>query len=110
MIRKSVMDKVGVLDERFFVWFEEVDYCQRIKKAGGEVWYTPSAKCIDYVGQSFKQVKRGTTQKYFRDSMIKYFWKWHPFWQVWILYLSWPLGIFLSVIGEKLNIKSRSKT
>ena len=110
MIKRAAIEKIGLLDERFFVWFEEVDYCRRTKKAGGEVWYTPATKCIDYVGQSFKQVKRGTTQKYFRDSMIKYFWKWHPFWQVWLLYLAWPLGIVMSVIGEKLNIKSRSKT
>lgn len=37
MIRRSAVEKVGLLDERFFLWFEEVDYCRRVKQAGGQV-------------------------------------------------------------------------
>ncbi len=99
-----------VLDERYFLWFEEVDYCKRVYKAGGEVWYTPVAQCIDYVGQSFKQLPRGKTQKYFRDSMLKYFKKWHPDWQYWLLKLAWPIGLLLTWLGGKANIKTKVKT
>jgi len=80
-----------LLDERYFIWFEEVDFCREVYKLGGEVWYSPSACCIDYVGQSFKQVKRGQTQKYFSDSMLKYFEKWEAGWQVNILALAWKI-------------------
>jgi len=84
------------LDERYFIWFEEVDFCRQIYKLGGEVWYTPAAICLDYVGQSFKQVKRGQTQKYFRDSMLKYFKKWEPGWKYRILQFAWKfIGMFL---------------
>ena len=98
------------LDERYFLWFEEVDFCRQVYKLGGEVWYTPAAKCIDYVGQSFKQVKRGQTQRYFRDSMLKYFKKWHPTWQYWLLKLTWPLSFFLTWVGEKLKIENKANT
>ena len=103
MIRREIIEKIGLLDERYFIWFEEVDYCKRVKNAGFKVIYTPTVKCIDYIGQSFKQVKRGKTQIYFRDSMLKYFDKWHPVWQYWILRLAWPIIIFLVTTKEKLK-------
>jgi hypothetical protein len=109
-IRADEHGQVPLLDERYFIWFEEVDYCRQIKLSGGQVWYTPAANCLDYVGQSFKQVKRGRTQTYFRQSMIKYFTKWHPRWQAWLLRLAWPIGTSLAIIGEKLNWRGRAKT
>ncbi|MDD4333252.1 MAG: glycosyltransferase family 2 protein [Patescibacteria group bacterium] len=101
---------IPYLDERYFLWFEEVDYCQQIKKAGGEVWYTPAANCIDHVGQSFKQVKRWKTQKYFRDSMLKYFEKWQSKREYRILRVAWPLGMFLTILFSIFRIKSKAKT
>jgi GT2 family glycosyltransferase len=79
------------LDERYFIWFEEVDFCRQVYKMGGEVWYTPEASCVDYVGQSFKQVKRNKTQQYFRDSMLKYFRKWENPWRASILAFAWKM-------------------
>ena len=78
-----------LLDDRYFIWFEEVDFCRDVYRLGGEVWYTPAAQCLDYVGQSFKQVPRGRAQKYFSDSMIKYFEKWEAKWQGAVLRLVW---------------------
>jgi len=106
MLRKKIYEELKGLDERYFVWFEEVDFCQKVKQSGVEVWYTPAAECIDYVGKSFEQVPRGITQKYFQNSMLKYFKKWHPFWQFIILKLAWIIG---SLVG-KLHIKSKIKT
>ncbi|RLC39156.1 hypothetical protein DRH27_00450 [Candidatus Falkowbacteria bacterium] len=109
-LKKFLNCTLPLLDEGYFLWFEEVDYCQQIKKAGGEVWYTPAAKCVDYIGQSFKQVPRGQAQKYFRNSQLKYFKKWHPAWQYHALKTVWLLGIIISKISEKFNIKSKAKT
>jgi hypothetical protein len=110
MIRREMIEKIGGLDEQYFLWFEEVDFCRRVRNAGRKVVYTPVTKCIDYVGKSFIQVKRGVTQKYFRDSMLKYFKKWHPTWQYWVLKIVWPLGIFMAWIGDMLNFKSKAST
>jgi GT2 family glycosyltransferase len=57
LLRKSVIDQVGTLDEGFFMLFEEVDWCYRIKQAGWEIWFTPTAKVTHHYGQSIKQVK-----------------------------------------------------
>ena len=110
LICKETIQKVGLLDERFFVWFEEVDYCRRVLEEGGEVWYTPAAECMDYVGQSFKQINRGLAQKYFRDSMLKYFKKWQPAWQYRFLESVWPIGLLIALVLEKIGYKSKAKT
>lgn len=80
-----------LLDERYFLWFEEVDFCRQIYKLGGEVWYTPAAQCLDYVGASFSQVNRGRAQEYFSDSMLKYFQKWEAPWKYNLLKAAWRL-------------------
>ncbi len=55
--RKEVFQKVGNLDEGFFMLFEEVDWCYRVKQAGWQIWFYPQAKVIHHYGQSIKQVK-----------------------------------------------------
>ena len=65
-----------------------------------KVVYTPSAKCVDYIGQSFSQVKKGRTQDYFRNSMLEYFSKWGNWFEFFVLYLAWPIGKILAVVAE----------
>ena len=43
MIRKSLIDRIGLLDEQFWIYGEEVDFCHRAKKAGFQTWYFPDA-------------------------------------------------------------------
>jgi len=95
MIRKDVVEKLGGLDERFFIWFEEVDFCKQVKKLGLKVFYTPTAKAVDYVGKSFALVSGTKPQKYFTDSMLKYFKKWHPK-SAWVIGILRPVGMFLA--------------
>ncbi len=75
MIRRSVLEQIGLLDERFFIWFEEVDYCKRAKDAGLEVWYVPCASVTHHGGESFGQVFGPKKQQMFNDSLRKYFLK-----------------------------------
>ncbi len=92
IIRRSTLEILGLLDERYFVWFEEVDYCRQAAAKNLEIWYTPVATAVDYVGQSFKQLPRAQAQQYFKTSMLAYFTKWHSAWQVKILQFGWWLG------------------
>jgi len=111
MINTTALREVPLqLDERYFLWFEEVDLCKSLAQAGGEVWYTPAAECLDLVGQSFKQLTRGMTQKYFRDSQLEYFKKWQPAWQYKLLKLTWPIGRALTALGQVFKMKSRART
>ena len=109
VIRRDMFEKIGGLDERYFFWFEEVDYCQSVAAAGGEVWYTPAAKCLDYVGHSAREMPRGRAQKIMRDSMLKYFKKWHKSWEYWLLRLAWPVGRLMTWAGEKVKFKRKKR-
>lgn len=55
MFRRSLVEKIGLLDENYFMYSEEADYCYRIKKAGGRVYYYPDAHIIHFLGQTSKQ-------------------------------------------------------
>lgn len=126
MIRKEALDKAMIgkksdffddskctlplLDERYFIWFEEVDFCRQIRMAGFKVMYTPVAECIDFVGKSFSQVKRGVTQNYFRDSMLKYFKKWHGPCEYFILKTAWPIGFMITWILVKIGYQGKART
>ena len=48
MVRREVIDRVGGLDERFFMYFEEVDWCHRIKQAGWRIAYVPRAIVVHF--------------------------------------------------------------
>ncbi|MBR7168569.1 MAG: glycosyltransferase [Bacteroidales bacterium] len=55
MIRKTVMDKIGLLDETFFMYGEDIDFSYRILQAGYKNYYLPSARIIHYKGESTKK-------------------------------------------------------
>lgn len=56
LVRKSVLEEVGVLDEDFFMYYEEVDLCFRIKRAGYRVVFVPEAAIVHLGGRSATQV------------------------------------------------------
>jgi GT2 family glycosyltransferase len=75
--RRKICEKLGwAFDPRYFIWFEDVDFCREVKKMGLKVMYTPVIFCVDYVGQSFKKRNTLWKQKQFIKSMMQYFWKW----------------------------------
>ncbi|MBL8092747.1 MAG: glycosyltransferase family 2 protein [Anaerolineales bacterium] len=43
LISRQAVERVGALDDSFFIYFEETDWCQRVRKAGFEVWFEPKA-------------------------------------------------------------------
>jgi len=107
-IRRELIDKLGGLDERYFLWFEEVDFCRQARAAAYQVYYSPAAEAIDYHGRSFAQVPRGRAQAYFRASMLAYFRKWQPAWQGSLLRAIWPLGQALAWLAGKCRISRKS--
>jgi hypothetical protein len=52
MIRRELFDKIGLLDERYFLYYEEVDFCLAAKRAGWPCWYVPASHVVHLVGQS----------------------------------------------------------
>lgn len=57
LAKKDVLDKIGGLDEKFFMYVEDVDLCYRVKKDGWKVFYFPNAKVQHLIGSSTKKEK-----------------------------------------------------
>lgn len=57
IVRRAAIDQVGLLDEGFFMYCEEIDWCLRIRRGGWEIVYTPSADVVHYGGQSTSQFR-----------------------------------------------------
>lgn len=74
MVRSEALDQVGLLDERFFMYSEEVDWCLRLRQAGRRVRYVPSARVVHYEAKSSGQVPVAR-HFYFHDSRCRYFGK-----------------------------------
>ncbi len=66
MVRREAIEQVGLLDERFFIYCEEIDWCLRIKAAGWSIWCVPEAEIVHHVARSTGQ---------FRDEMFVALWK-----------------------------------
>ena len=58
MLRRSMLDEIGMLDESFFMYNEDVDICYRAKMSGWQVMYLPDALIKHYIGGSSKTVNR----------------------------------------------------
>jgi GT2 family glycosyltransferase len=57
IIRRNVLQQIGYFDERFFLYYEEVDLCRRLKASGFNVWYWPDIAVVHLGGESSKTIK-----------------------------------------------------
>lgn len=72
LLRRDVLERVGSLDEEYFIYAEEVDLCYRIQAAGWSLYWVPQAEVVHFGGQSTRQVP---TEMFLHlyHSNIKYF-------------------------------------
>lgn len=75
-VRRAVYDAIGGFDERFFMYSEELDWCQRAHAAGWRVVYVPQARVVHYEARSSEQVV-ARRDIYFHSSKVRYFKKYH---------------------------------
>ncbi len=81
MVRKTVIDKIGLLDENIFMFGEDIDWCWRIKEAGWQVYYFPEAVIYHSHGAASRLRPIGTTfdlhkgmAVFYRKHIAKSYW------------------------------------
>ena len=76
LIPRAVYEQIGGLDEAYFMYSEELDWCRRIKEGGWRVVYHPAARVVHHVGKSSEQA---VTARHinFQRAKLRYFLKYH---------------------------------
>lgn len=72
LVRRDALEDVGGLDEGYFMYAEEVDWCKRMADRGWEVWYQPAAKVVHIGGASSANRKTSREADLYR-SRVRYF-------------------------------------
>jgi GT2 family glycosyltransferase len=88
LARRAMVEQVGLLDERFFMYAEEVDWCYRIRQAGWAIWQEPRARVTHVSGASTSQF-RSRMQIALYQSRLRFFRKHYSRslvrWHSWII-------------------------
>ena len=70
LIRKEVLDKIGLLDETFFMYGEDIDLSYRITKAGWKNYYFAGSRIIHYKGESTKKLSTNYVKIFYKAMVI----------------------------------------
>jgi len=67
MVRRKALEQIGLLDEKFFLFLEETDWCYRMKKAGWKIYHIPQAEILHFQGKSAEAEKGKARIEYYRS-------------------------------------------
>jgi GT2 family glycosyltransferase len=103
MVRSEVIKQVGLLDEDFFMYAEDIDWAYRIKKAGWQIWFTPVVSVIHKKKQSGRshadRGRRIKTQTFFiiynKLFYTKHYEHVYPRWVTWLVYATLDTQLWL---------------
>jgi len=95
MARRDALDQVGLLDEDYFLFLEETDWCYRMKKADWKIYHVPQAEVYHFQGKSAEAVKKRARVEFYR-SRYHFFKKNRGTWQ-WFMLL---IGLTIKLMVE----------
>ncbi|TVQ46370.1 MAG: glycosyltransferase [Gloeocapsa sp. DLM2.Bin57] len=99
IIRLEVFKDVGLLDEEYFMYYEEVDFCLQAKRKGWSCWYVPESRVVHFVGQSSGVTNTKITPKrrplYWFESRERYFIKNYGKFYTFLADLMWMIGFIV---------------
>lgn len=112
LIRKQVFDDIGLFDDKYFLYFEETDFCLQAKKSGWACWYVPTSKAVHFAGSS-TGVTNGSKKRrprYWFESRQRYFLKNHGGWYLFFANLAWSAAYSIFRIRLKIQNKPDNET
>jgi GT2 family glycosyltransferase len=66
MLRRRAVEEIGLFDERLFVYMDDVDLCERVRRAGWHVWYAADCTATHFMGASSKRAPQGASPEALR--------------------------------------------
>lgn len=112
LVRRKVFEQVGLMDEGYFLYFEETDFCLASARAGWECWYVPASRVMHIAGQSTgvttPGVVPGRRPGYWFESRRRYWIKQHGWLYAAATDLAWIVCHSLWQVRRVLQRKPRS--
>lgn len=106
-IKQELLAQIGMLDEKFWIWFEEVDFCKRALSAGWHVIYTPAGSVMHYGGSSFNQLVGLQKTLPFLASSLRYAYKYFSLPAYVLLLILWPVAVLISLPTSFIHARVR---
>ncbi len=110
IIRRQVIEDIGLMDEKYFLYFEEVDFCRRADQAGWQCWYVPESRVVHLEGASTgirAPVKRRAG--YWYDSRRRFFVKHYGITGLIAADLLWAVGRMSFLLRRGLSRSARDQ-
>ncbi len=107
LIRNTLVQSIGLLDESFWIWFEEVDLCKRAKDAGWSTRYIPSGTVLHYGGTSFNQLIGLARTKPFLASSLVYAKKHLGILAYGVLIALYPFALLIALLASFAHMQQR---
>lgn len=104
LIRHHVFDQIGLLDDGYFMYFEDVEFCFRARKAGWGIVHNPAARVVHLRGGSSPVKERTRLRKrlprYFYESRTRFFFQLYGWHGLTVTNLTWWLGRLVSLTRQ----------
>ena len=107
-IRRQVFESAGLLDEGYFLYYEETDFCLQANRTGWSCWYVPQSRIMHIGGQSSKKANSSSSKRipqYWFESRQRYFLKNHGVFYTALADATWILGFTLWQIRRMIQRK-----
>jgi GT2 family glycosyltransferase len=105
LVRREVVDRVGLLDERYFMYGEDLDWAYRIKRAGWRITYTPITTVTHIKRASSVKARQRTIRAFYQAMRIfyaEYYEREYPRWLSWLVYRAIDLREALELTANRL--------
>lgn len=103
LIDFSVFKEVGGFDRDFFLWYEEIDFQKKVAEFGGEIWYFGDLTVKHLRGHSFAKVITFKKQRWLRESVLHYSYKWLPRHEYLIIFLLYPVYFLAGILAALIK-------
>lgn len=108
--KQDIMAKIKGWDEEYWLWWEDLELCRRVREEGHEIIYLPITEIIHYEGKSFAQTHGLAKQKRFNKGMLIYFRKHHSRAAYYLLCALQPVSWGLTLLTQLFKVKPRTQS
>jgi N-acetylglucosaminyl-diphospho-decaprenol L-rhamnosyltransferase len=111
LVRREVIEQIGLMDDGFFMYFEDVEYCRRTREAGWDIVHNPKARVVHLRGGSSpvkqRTIERKRLPRYYYAARARYFYLGYGWLGLTLANVLWTLGRCVSRVREIVERRGR---